>query len=115
MRVGRLRICRLLMWVVLFAILFIAVIGVEQLVGPAVRRSKLEQLEKGMTKNQVLEVLGRPRKIESERQWIYSRSGNYGWVEVFFDDCDRLTGVNDESAFPTLYDSWNLKQLQSRN
>lgn len=67
---------------------------------PAMPRHLLRQVKPRMTKAEVREVLGKPKNVEADWQWEYSRWGNAGWVEVAFDKDDRVTYVNDESAFP---------------
>ncbi len=68
--------------------------------GPAMPNYLMRQLRLGMTKEEVRRLLGPPEKVY-DNTWIYSRKGNVGWVEIWFDE-DRLGSVNDESAFPAL-------------
>lgn len=65
---------------------------------PAVPIWKLKQVETGMTKQQVRDVLGEPQDI-GDGEWTYSEWGNPGWVEISFDRSGRVTHINDESAF----------------
>ncbi len=70
------------------------------LVRPAYSRAALSKLRNGMTKTQVSETLGAPERICGTHEWEYSRWGNAGWVEVWFDEKGLVTGINDESVFP---------------
>jgi hypothetical protein len=53
-----------------------------------------------MTKSEVRAILGTPQMIQGDREWVYSRWGNPGWVEVYFDEKGLLNRMNDESPFP---------------
>jgi outer membrane protein assembly factor BamE (lipoprotein component of BamABCDE complex) len=85
-----------LLVVIIVAILF----AIYVMVGPVIPRSQLQRLKPGMTKSEVTAILGPPRIVESEQEWVYSRTGNAGWVEVYFDVKGRFHRVNDESPFP---------------
>lgn len=63
-------------------------------------RHLLRQVAPGMTKADVRALLGEPQDRDHECQWEYSRWGNAGWVEVFFDENGTVAYVNDESVFP---------------
>jgi hypothetical protein len=52
-----------------------------------------------MSKSEVSAVLGPPQIIQSDQGWVYSRWGNPGWVEVYFDKKGCFDCVNDESPF----------------
>ncbi|HBO45266.1 MAG TPA: hypothetical protein DD670_15325 [Planctomycetaceae bacterium] len=88
----------------IFGLLLLAVIvialGVYVMAGPVVPRSHLRQLKQGMSKSEVRAILGNPETAEEDREWVYSRWGNPGWVEVYFDAEGRFDRVNDESPFP---------------
>ena len=85
---------------VLLAMLLLLLITACVLARPAVDRSLLTKIVPGMTKPQVALVLGQPNKTYGDSEWLYWRWGNAGWVEVWFDDSDRVDYINDESAFP---------------
>jgi hypothetical protein len=67
---------------------------------PAYDRTILSQITRGMTKPQVSKLMGPPHHIASAHEWEYSRSGNAGWVEIWFDEKGLVTSINDESVFP---------------
>lgn len=67
---------------------------------PAYNRTALSKILKGMTKQQVSTILGPPERINGEHEWEYSRWGNAGWVEVWFDENALVREINDESVFP---------------
>ena len=71
-------------------------------VGDPISQSKWDRITEGMTKSQVLEIMGEPDSYDGPDQIEYSRFLNVGWVEFFFDERDVLIGKNDESAFVSL-------------
>mgnify|MGYP003333851251 CR=1 FL=1 len=73
---------------------------IEAMIGPAVPRSRLRQIQPGMTKSEVRKLLGKPRGVEGDWQWEFARPLNVGWVEIWFDDQGCVTEINDESVFP---------------
>jgi hypothetical protein len=78
----------------------LAIVAIQTVVGPAVPRWKLRQISEGMTKHQVVAILGHPDRESSDHEWQFSRWGNAGWVEIWFNE-DGLVGyINDESVFP---------------
>jgi outer membrane protein assembly factor BamE (lipoprotein component of BamABCDE complex) len=85
-----------LLFVIAVAILF----AIYVVAGPVIPRSQLQQLKPGMTKSEVSAILGPPRIVQDDREWVYSRWGNAGWIEVYFDAEGRFNRVNDESPFP---------------
>jgi hypothetical protein len=72
----------------------------ECVAGPVIPRSRLGQLRPGMTKSEVSAILGSPQIVEGDHEWVYSRWGNPGWIEVYFDANGSFHSVNDESPFP---------------
>ena len=66
---------------------------------PAYDRTILAQITPGMTKPQVLKLMRPPHHIAGMHEWEYSRSGNVGWVEIWFDEKGLVTSINDESVF----------------
>jgi hypothetical protein len=69
--------------------------------GDPVSQAKWERIEKGMTKEQVVKILGMPDSFDGN-QLEYSRFLNAGWVEFAFDEKDVLMWKNDESACGSL-------------
>jgi hypothetical protein len=69
--------------------------------GNPVSQSKWDRVHKGMTKAQVLEIMGKPASAEGN-QLKYSRFLNAGWVEFAFDERDVVVSKHDESAFGSL-------------
>jgi hypothetical protein len=67
---------------------------------PAYDRTILAKITPGMTKPQVSKLIGPPHYIANAHEWEYSRSGNAGWVEIWFDEKGLVTSINDESVFP---------------
>lgn len=67
---------------------------------PAYDRTILAKITPGMTKPQVSKLMGPPHHIANNYEWEYSRSGNAGWVEIWFDEQGLVTSINDESVFP---------------
>lgn len=67
---------------------------------PAYNRMVLAKITPGMSKPQVSKLMGPPQHIRSAHEWEYSRSGNAGWVEIWFDEKGTVTDINDESVFP---------------
>lgn len=90
----------LLLFGLLFAALFAGIAAIERMIGPAYSRALLRQVETGMTKQQVRDILGPTSSAANESTWIYERSGNLGYVQVAFDQNNRVLYVNDESVFP---------------
>ncbi|NLE37590.1 MAG: outer membrane protein assembly factor BamE [Pirellulaceae bacterium] len=93
--------CRRTALTFVFGLLVLAVIvvtwGVYVVAGPVVPRSQLRQLKQGMSKSEVRAILGNPETAEEDQQWVYSRWGNPGWVEVHFDAEGRFDRVNSET------------------
>jgi hypothetical protein len=79
-------ICSLLVWLV---------------IGDPISQSKWNRINEGMTKTQVLEILGEPDSLDGN-QLQYSRFLNAGWVEFMFDDSNLLIEKNDESVLGSL-------------
>jgi hypothetical protein len=66
---------------------------------PAYDRTILARITPGMAKPQVSKLMGPPHHIANAYEWEYSRSGNAGWVEIWFDEQGLVTSINDESVF----------------
>jgi len=47
-----------------------------------VRKERLEQLQAGMTKEQVKSILGAPSKEYPRGQWTYKRALGFGYVNI---------------------------------
>ena len=67
-----------------------------------VNQSEWNEIRLGMTREQVIAILGDPDRIDGTDQIEYSRPFNAGWVEFTFDAKDRLIEKNDESVFVSL-------------
>ena len=84
----------------LFAGITLAIlIAIYVVAASVVPRYQLEQLRQGMSKSEVRAILGKPTFVEGDREWVYRRWGNPGWVEVYFDEEGLFDHVNDESPF----------------
>ena len=81
---------------------FVAIVAAASsvLIGPAVPKHLLQQIEIGMTKSEIKTIMGPPTRSYGNHEWQYSRTGNVGWVEIWFDENGAVNGINDESAFP---------------
>lgn len=66
---------------------------------PAIPYHKLDQLKLGMSRAEVQTILGPSDSILPDKTLIYRRFANPGWMEVYFDQHDKLDHVNDESAY----------------
>jgi len=63
-----------------------------------------------MSKADMQDILGKPKILDGDPDWIYERVGNPGWVEIHFDAQGRLDRLNDESAqFSGIYGAFELK------
>ena len=69
--------------------------------GDPISQSKWGRIQIGMTKAEVLKIMGKPDSYDGN-QIEYSGLLNVGWVEFAFDDNDVLIWKNDESAFGSL-------------
>ncbi len=69
--------------------------------GNPVSQSKWDRVHKGMTKDQVVAIMGKPGSADGN-QIKYSQFLNVGWVEFAFDERGVLISKNDESAFGSL-------------
>lgn len=67
---------------------------------PAVPKYLVNNIEPGMASSKVEQILGQPQNIASEFEWEYWRWGNSGWLEIHFNENNRVISVNDESVFP---------------
>ena len=80
----------------------VLIIGLGWLVaGDPVSQAKWDMIGVGMTKQQVLKIMGKPDSHDGN-QLEYSRFMNAGWVEFAFDANDLLIWKNDESAMCSL-------------
>ncbi len=85
----------------LLVVIGVAILSAFYIVtGPVIPRSYLRQLKPGMTKSEVSAILGPPPVVQHDQAWVYSRWGNAGWVEVYFDGEGRFDHINDESPIP---------------
>jgi hypothetical protein len=85
---------------VLFAVVLVTGLGWLVAADP-ISQSKWDRIQTGMTKAQVLEIMGKPGAYDGN-QIEYSGFLNVGWVEFAFDEKDVLIWKNDESAFGSL-------------
>jgi hypothetical protein len=69
--------------------------------GDPVSQSKWARIHQGMTKDQVIGIMGQPDSFDGN-QIEYSRFLNVGWVEFAFDEKNSLIWKNDESVFGSL-------------
>ena len=83
-----------------FGLFLLCALIVKQVLGSAVPKELLHQIHKGMPKERVLEILGKPRAIRNGGILKYARTGNVGYVDIHFDQKGNVLGVNDESIFP---------------
>jgi len=67
---------------------------------PPMPRHLLRKLNPEMTRADVRDLLGEPQMCVGDYTWVYRRWGNFGWIEVYFDEGGRSHSLNDESAFP---------------
>ena len=66
------------------------------LVKPIIPPESLARVERGMSKEEVVALLGQPSEETNETEWKYFRKYRIGWVEVFFDVDGRVVEVNTE-------------------
>lgn len=72
------------------------VMGVRAFLDP-VPVQRLEQLRKGMTKDEVRHVLGEPTKSHGSGQWTYQRPFVFGFVNIYWQADGTYNGdYNDE-------------------
>jgi hypothetical protein len=64
---------------------------------------------RGAGQADVRRLLGDPSEVRDD-EWIYARSLNSGWVQIRFDETERVTGVNDEQACPEFFGSGSWQQ-----
>lgn len=69
--------------------------------GNPVSQAKWQQIQKGMTKEQVIRIMGTPKSDYGD-QIVYSGPLNAGWVAFAFDTNGVLAWKNDESVFGSL-------------
>ena len=77
-------------------------LAVRWCLGPVVSPSLVAELEAGMTKQQVEDLLGVPSELDLNGDWVYSRRLNPGWFVVKFDAKDRVANCDHEVALPDL-------------
>lgn len=65
--------------------------------GPVFSGRTLNEL-RNATKAEVIRVLGDPSMVDDGGVWFYRRWGNFGHIEVYFDETGRVSEINDESA-----------------
>lgn len=61
--------------------------------------STLERVTKGMSKPNVVRILGEPQEKTSRSEWKYWRPMKSGWVQVFFDDEELVIEISSDSIF----------------
>lgn len=72
-------------WIVtVLVIIAIAFLGVRAFQNP-IPTHKLDFLEQGMNKEEVLRILGPPTKEYASGQWTYSRPLVFGFVNIHWD------------------------------
>jgi hypothetical protein len=87
---------------VVAAFLAISCVGLAWLIaGDPISQRNWDRIHKGMTKTQVIAILGEPNSYDGN-QLEYSRFLNVGWVEFDFNEKEVLIEKNDESAFRSL-------------
>jgi hypothetical protein len=69
--------------------------------GDPISQAKWDQIQKGMSKEQVIKVMGAPKSDYGD-QIVYSRPLNAGWVAFAFDTNGVVAWKNDESVFGSL-------------
>ncbi len=69
--------------------------------GPVIPASLVQQLEPGLTKEQVRRLLGTPTEADVS-MWRYQRitSSSAGFFDLYFDENGKLDWYDDESHFP---------------
>jgi outer membrane protein assembly factor BamE (lipoprotein component of BamABCDE complex) len=72
----------------------------HKIAGPVFPNSHLRQVQPGLTKQQVIGILGEPSVKTDTGEYVYERWGNPGWVAVYFGDDGIVTSIDVESAFP---------------
>lgn len=95
MRRPQLSLLLFLLFTIILTVLYVSY-NVIQPVIPAVKLSGLH----GMSKTDVYKLLGEPTETIGRKQLIYTHPWRFGWVAISLDTNDRVSGVNDESAFP---------------
>ncbi|MBX3451093.1 MAG: outer membrane protein assembly factor BamE [Planctomycetaceae bacterium] len=66
-------------------------------IGPVIPRARLGKIKEGMSKEEVVRILGEPAVRGPE--YVYEKPFNPGYVQVTFDPGGRVRYVNDESVF----------------
>lgn len=56
---------------------------------------KVAQLKFRMTKSEVRKILGKPDEL-TDHSWSYDTFFNIGWVNVYFDDAEKLSFTDPE-------------------
>jgi hypothetical protein len=84
--------------------LIVAVVAVIAwlVAGDPISQAKWDRVREGMSREQVLKVMGEPDSYDGHDQIEYSRFMNVGWIEFHFDERDVLIEKNDESVFGSL-------------
>jgi hypothetical protein len=86
----------------LVLIVVLAGVAAWLVAGDPISQSNWDRVRVGMTKDQVLDIMGEPDSYDGPDQIEYSRFLNVGWVEFFFDERNVLIEKNDESVFVSL-------------
>jgi hypothetical protein len=73
--------------------------AIDQLIGSAMPRALVQKVQLGMSEWAVRSILGEPRERQSDGDWEYARTGNFGYVEITFHR-GVVVRINDESIFP---------------
>lgn len=89
---------RILLIVVLLFLVSVPSLIAYLALRPAVPFAKLARLKPGMSRAEVRAILGTPQDRVGDDCLIYRRFANPGWVEVYFDQHDKLDHFNDESG-----------------
>ena len=68
--------------------------------GPVRPETVVAQIQSGMSRDDVRQVLGFPNGDRSSQSWSYERTFNPGWLVVYFDANGKVTYVDHEPVFP---------------
>ena len=76
----------------------VLIVALEFIGGPPVNRSQLRKVSNGMSKEEIISILGYPT-VQGESEWVYSRFLNPGWVALTFDERQAVMSIDIECAW----------------
>lgn len=84
---------------ILTALIAFAILASKHCLGPVVPLSVAKRVRPGITRSEVIAILGLPNDGMTNQSWEYVRIFNPGWFVVHFDANGEVAYVDHETVF----------------